>query len=207
MEKAYIEIFTGSRSAEKIEVLFNPAEYSIDKSNQFQSTSILGLSTPLSQFVSGNAETLTMDLFFDTYEKSEDVRIYTDKVVELLAIDKDLHAPPVCRFIWGKIPFKATVEKITRKFTMFLGDGTPVRATLNVTFKEYKTISEQLSDTPRQSADRTKFRIMKEDDNLWLMAEREYGDPGEWRRIAEANNIDNPRIMEIGRELKLPPLE
>lgn len=190
-----------------IEVMFNPAEYSIDKSNQFQSTPILGLSTPLTQFVSGNAETLTMDLFFDTYEKRESVAAYTDKLMSLIAIEEHLHAPPRCRFIWGRFNFKATVEKIIRKFTMFLEDGTPVRATLSITFKEYKTFSDQIGNPPRSSADRTKRRIFTEGDSLWLMAYREYGDPRKWRRIAEANNIDNPRIVETGRELKLPPFD
>ncbi len=134
--KAYIEPLNGS-STDKIEVLFNPAEYSIEKSNQFQSTPIVGLATPLTQFISGNARTLTMDLFFDTYEKGTDVRDHTKKVFSLLEIDSELHAPPLCQFVWGSIVLKATIEKISSKFTMFLGDGTPVRATLNVTFKEY----------------------------------------------------------------------
>jgi hypothetical protein len=144
LAKAYIQPLNGSNT-EKIEVLFNPAEYALEKSNQFQSTPIVGLSTPLTQFISGNARTLTMDLFFDTYEKGTDVRAHTAKVLSLLEIDAELHAPPLCQFIWGAIVLKATVEKITSKFTMFLGDGTPVRATLNVTFKEYATLTEQLN--------------------------------------------------------------
>lgn len=204
LSKAQIQIL---HSGQMIEVMFNPTEYTVDKGNQFQSTAILGLSTPLTQFVSGNAETLSMDLFLDTYEKGEDVRTYVEKMMTLVAIDKELHAPPVCQFVWGKFQFKATVEKITRKFTMFLGDGTPVRATLNVAFKEYKTISEQLADPFRHSSDRTKVRILNEGDSLWLLASREYGDPGEWRRIAAANDIDQPRTVEPGRELKVPPIE
>jgi len=209
MEKAYIQVLISNmeRPDETIEVLFNPGEYTLDKSNQFQSTAILGLSTPLTQFVSGNAETLTMDLFCDTYEKGEDVRTYVNKLMNLLYINKDLHAPPLCRFVWGKFQFKATVEKISRKFTLFLGDGTPVRATLNVTFKEYKTLSEQLTERPLQSADRTKIRLLTKGDSLWLMAHREYGDPGQWRRIAAAKDLEKPRLVKAGKELKLPPVD
>jgi hypothetical protein len=209
LQKAYIQILnsSGDEATERIEVMFNPSEYTLEKSNQFQSTPILGLSTPLTQFVSGNTQSLIMDLFFDSYEKRENVNIYTDKVLSLLSIDKELHAPPQCKFIWGHFHFKAIVEVITRKFTMFLNDGTPVRATLNVTFKEYKTLSEQINNPPLHSSDRTKMRTLKESDSMWLIADREYGDPGEWRRIAEANDIENPRTVEAGRELKLPPVE
>lgn len=191
-----------------IKVLFNPTEYSMEKSNQFQDTSLPGLSSPITQFVSGGAQTLSMELFFDTYtdEKGKDVRVYTDQITNLMRIDKDLHAPPICVFQWGKVQFKAVLERVSRRFTMFLADGTPVRAILNVTFKEYVTLEEQLKDPPRQSADRTKRRVVVQGDSLWLLAAREYGDPALWRLIARANGIDHPRRIAPGMELIIPPL-
>ena len=99
------------KNADPIKVLFNPAEYSIEQGNTFQSTSLPGLSSPVTQFVTGNADTLTMELYFDTYAKSsrhdssviqrEDVRKYTSQIANLMEIDPDLHAPPVCEFTWG----------------------------------------------------------------------------------------------------------
>jgi Contractile injection system tube protein/LysM domain len=207
LEKAFIKPLEGTRKDRRIEVLFNPGEYSIEKSNQYQSTSLPGVATPITQFVSGNASTLTLDLFFDSYEKGEDVRNYTNKFTDLLKIDSQLHAPPICEFHWGMLVFKATIEKISQKFTLFLDSGIPVRATLNTSFKEYKTITEQPQEEARQSADRTKQRILQEGDNLLLLANREYGDPSFWREIARANQIDNPRLVEIGRELIVPSLE
>ena len=208
LEKAFIQPLDekGNPKGDSVKVLFNPTEYSIEKSNQFQSTALSGLSTPITQFVSGNSQTLTMDLFFDSYEKREDVRNYTGRLAALLDIDRDLHAPPTCKFIWGKLEFKAVLERVTQRFTLFLDSGIPVRATLSVSFREYKTITEQLQSPPRQSADRTKHRVIKQGDSLWLIADREYGDPGLWRRIAKANRIDNPRILEVGKEIIIPPL-
>ena len=209
MEKALVQPLDekGNHKGEPVKVLFNPTEYSIEKSNQFQNTAIPGLQVPVTSFVSGNAATLNMDLFFDSYEKGTDVRNYSGKLTAMLDIDRGLHAPPVCKFIWGKLEFKAVLERVNQRFTMFLDSGIPVRATLSVTFREYKTIAEQLQSPPRQSADRTKQRVIKQGDSLWLLADREYGDLGLWRKIAEANNIDNPRILEAGREIIIPPLE
>lgn len=209
LEKAYIQPLNvdGSPKGGRIEVLFNPAEYSIEKGNQFAETPLLGLPTPIRQFTSGGAETLTLDLFFDTYERGEDVRLFTEKVAGLLSIDPELHAPPTVIFVWGRLNFKSVLEQVTKKFTMFLADGTPVRATLSVTFKEYKTIQEQLSARPLQSADRTTSRIVKEGDSLWLIAAQEYDDPFLWRPIAGKNEIDNPRLLATGLELTIPPLE
>jgi len=207
LEKAYLEPLGGKNKGTPFLVLFNPAEYSIQKGNQFAETPLLGLPTPIRQFTSGGAETLTLDLFFDTYEKGEDVRDHLDQIANLMNIDPELHAPPVLVFHWGKVEFKCVLEQVTKKFTMFLSDGTPVRATLSVTFKEYKTIQEQLPPGPPESADRTKRRIIKQGDSLWLVAAREYNDPRLWRPIADNNEIDNPRFLTPGMELAIPPLE
>lgn len=209
LEKAVIQPLDGNGRAagEPIKVLFNPNEYSIEESNQFQSTAVPGLSAPILQFVNGNGQTLTMELFFDSYEKREDVRNYTGSITALLNIDRKLHAPRTCKFIWGKLEFKAVLERVTQRFTMFLDSGIPVRATLNVTFKEYKTITEQFVRPEKESADKTKLRVIQQSDQLWMIADREYGDQASWRVIAEANQIDNPRILEAGQNIMLPPLE
>lgn len=213
LKKAFIKPLQGALKGREIAVLYNPTEYSVEKSNQYQMNALPGLANPVAQFVSGNADTLTMELLFDTYtdHQSEDVRNYTGLIARLLEIDSDTHAPPVCQFVWGDggghFSFNAIIERMTQKFTMFLDDGTPVRATLNLTLKEYRTVTEQLQDIKPQSADRTKRVVFKESDSLWLLAAREYNDPGRWRFIAEKNNLDNPRTVTIGRELIIPPLD
>jgi nucleoid-associated protein YgaU len=98
------------------------------------------------------------------------------------------------------------MERLTQRFTMFREDGVPVRATLNVTFKEYKTIAEQLAESRLESSDRTKRRVVAERDRLCLIAAIEYGDASAWRVIADENQIDNPRLLQPGQELRLPPL-
>jgi hypothetical protein len=205
---AFIEALQGTFKGQRAEVIFNPAEYSLEKGNQFASTPLPGLSNPIVSFVNGNADVLTMELFFDTYTNKEgsDVRDDTKKIARLLDIDPELHAPPPVRFVWGPIVFRAVIERLTQRFTMFREDGVPVRATLNVTFKEYKTIDEQLNEKPNQSSDWTKRRVLTQQDRLCLIAAIEYGDSAVWRTIADANGIDNPRRLQPGQEIILPPL-
>jgi hypothetical protein len=205
---ATIQALVGSFKDKEAKVLFNPAEYSLEKGNQYASAPLPGLSNPVLSFVSGDADTLTMELFFDTYTdlNSSDVRDETNKIAQLLDIDPDLHAPPPVQFVWGSLTFNAVIERLTQRFTMFREDGVPVRATLNVTFKEYKTIAQQLGISPLESSDWTKRRVLAEQDRLCLIAAAEYDDPAVWRVIADANEIDNPRVLEPGREIRLPPL-
>lgn len=209
LTKATVEVLAGSARGTVVEVLFNPTEYSVEHSASFGQTAPPGLDNPITQFVNGNAQVLTMDLFFDTYTDGggEDVSELTRQLTDLVHIDGELHAPPTVRFSWGVLLFDAVIEKARLKFTMFLADGTPVRATLAVTFTQYRTIQEQLEQPRRNSADKTKRRRAEGPDSLWLLADREYGDVAQWRVIARANRIDDPRRLTAGTVLVLPPLD
>ena len=208
LKKAFIQILDAQGMIkEEVPVLFNPTEYSMEKSNEFASVNIPGLESPMLQFSRGNLETLTMDLFFDSYEENKDVRTdYTTKITDLLKIDPDIHAPPILRFVWGSLNFTCVLSSVTKKFTMFRSDGIPVRATLSVTFNEYRT-EVSAKENPKKSSDRTKTYTIKQGDSLWAIAAREYGDPASWRPIADKNRIENPRLLEIGIEITIPPLE
>ncbi len=203
--------------------LFNPKELSVEKSNQFAEVNIPGLPSPVFQFVRGNARSVTMDLFFDTYELGTDVRIFTDRITGwdagsmfsklpdaakgLMDIDSDLHAPPICLFIWGAFIFQCIIERVSKRFTMFVPEGFPVRATLSVTLKEYREVDVQVKEISLQSSDLTNRWTVRQGDSLWSIAAREYGSPEDWRLIAEKNGIDNPRMLTPGRELVIPVKE
>lgn len=187
-------------------VLFNPEQYDLSKSIKYGSKDIAGLTTPVTQFASGQAETLSMDLFFDTTEQQIDVRLATEVLEELVEIDGDQHAPPKCRFVWGSLVFKAVVTQLDKSFTKFLPTGQPVRVKVSVTFREYRTPQEQRDAIPFFSADTASVREVTGDETLWLIADEEYGDPGKWRRIAEANDLENPRDLRPGQRLTVPEL-
>lgn len=191
---------------DEIPILFNPEAYDLSKSVKYGTTNIAGLTTPVTQFASGDAETLSMELFFDTSEQAIDVRTATELLDRLVTVNGDLHAPPRCRFVWGSLVFKAVVESMDKSFTKFLPTGQPVRARINVTFREYRTPTEQRNAEPRFSPDTTTVREVTGEETLWLIADEEYGDPGEWRRIAEANDLINPRDLRPGQTLVVPEL-
>lgn len=190
-----------------IVVRFNPTQYSLDHGNQIAEIGVPGLRAPILQYVRGNPRTLSMELLFDTYEERKDVRkLYTDRIYALLQIERSTHAPPICTFKWSGFEFRCVLERVGGRFTLFLGDGTPVRATLNVSFKEYIPVDKLVRDTPTESADHTKTYTVKLGDTLTSIAAAEYGSPAQWRAIAAANRIDNPRTLTPGRVLVIPPL-
>lgn len=218
LEKAFIEVLDGEDGGKRLPVLFNPAEYSLERNNAFKSTPIPGLATPLVQFVNGESATLSMDLFLDDLtdpngppEQSQGEVLSVEKrikqISKLLDIDRKLHAPPPVRFVWGPLRFDAVLEKIGTKVTLFRPDGTPARATLACSFKEYRPLSRQLDDPRRESSDKTKRRQLRGPDTIWLIADREYGDVRAWRVIAQATDVDDPRTLKAGDWLRVPPWE
>ena len=78
---------------------------------------------------------------------------------------------------------------------------------LSVSFKEYRTLRQLLEDPRRESADKTKRRVVVGRERLWWIAAREYDDANQWLRIALANDLDDPREIAPGDWLELPPIE
>jgi nucleoid-associated protein YgaU len=107
------------------------------------------------------------------------------------------------------LSFKAIVESVQQKFTLFNPEGIPLRATLSVTFREYKTLEQQISEMNLQSSDHTKRRVVQRGETLSAIAYQEYRDPQAWRHIADANRnlVANPRRLVPGTVLDIPPLD
>jgi nucleoid-associated protein YgaU len=189
-----------------IPVMFNPPEYQLQVTNQFAEVGIPGLGSSLLQFVKGSAQTLTMELFFDTTDEGVDVRVFTGLILNLTSLNSETHAPPRLLFVWGSLVFPCVLESVTQKFDYFNALGMPLRARLSVSLKGNDTLQDLLGGIQLLSADRTKQWLFKEGDTLQKIAAQEYGDPRQWRPIAIANNIDNPLTIPTGRSLKIPAL-
>jgi LysM repeat protein len=189
-----------------IPVMFNPPEYRIQRTNQFAEVGIPGLGSSLLQFVRGSAETLTMDLFFDTTDVGIDVTTITELVVDLTSVNAQTHAPPHLMFVWGALMFPCVLESVAQHFDYFNSLGMPLRATLTVTLKGSDALEDLISSIPLESADRTKGHVVTAGDTLQSIAAREYDDPRPWRLIAQASNIDNPLTIQPGLALSIPPL-
>jgi nucleoid-associated protein YgaU len=189
-------------------VEFNPTDLTFNKSAQIAEIAIPGLDAPILQFVRGQSETLKLELFFDVTDLGvADVRALTTPFYQLVKAQPRTHAPPRILFTWGAgLSFRAIVESVERKFTLFRPDGVPLRAQLVLSLREYKTLEEQLAELNLQSSDHTKERVVVEGETLASIAQGEFGDYREWRRIADANpDVFDPMSLRPGTVLRVPP--
>jgi nucleoid-associated protein YgaU len=207
-----------------IKVPFNPKDYSIGKSVQWPqqaysfSQSYDGRqadrkkNAPGLTFGGGESRVLSLELFFDTTEERNpfkvDVRNLTNQLVALTRIEPHQGRPPVCMVDWGHspaghnsdFPFTGVVSQLNQQFTLFRSDGTPVRASVSLSFTEYLDPEKDLRITDPEFT----TWMVRRGDTLSSIAGELYGDPGQWRQIAVTNNLDNPRTLVIGARLKVP---
>lgn len=208
--------------AEKIVVAFNPNSYSITKNVKWNppensatgSASATRLTdAPTLDFGGGESRQLSIELFFDITEPDKgqtDVRQDTDRIVRLTQINRNLEPkrPPTVKVTWGAattadFPFVGVISNLTQRFTLFKSTGEALRATLNVTFTEFLDPLMNL----RQTDPELTTRVVKRGDTLFNIAAEVYRDAALWRLIAEANRLDDPGRLEIGRRLTIPKLQ
>lgn len=206
------EIVKTTDRNKKVVCHFNPNELELTKNVNWVEKSDIGGNASELVFGGGKAENLTIPLLFDTTATGQDVRNEYKTLFEMALIDTSKKnaktgqgEPSMCMFQWGRfLSFTAVIEKITQKFILFKGDGTPLRAQVSVTFKQVDVATPAQNPTSRSEA--RKIWVVEEGQRLDWIAHQEYGNSAHWRHIAETNHLDNPFDLRTGQVLKLVPL-
>lgn len=198
--------------------MFNPSRLSVTRTVAWPTQEVTKRDTPEVHY-SGAIEpsTLNVELFLDSYDndlprgEKKSVREVTDRLIKLTQVIDEKHRPPVCRLTWGKMGnmkgfFQGVLENLALQFSLFMENGTPVRATATCTFKAWTPNEQDLKEQNLMSADVAKVWVVKRGQTLATIAMHEYGNPGKWRPIALANGIDNPMALDPGMVLVLPAL-
>ncbi len=201
-----------------IEVCFNPKEYALDKAVAWDSEKAFA-DAPQPEFTKPSAMSLSVTLQFDTYEERVSVREKYVKYIEALSMmrkqptkapsknDKKNYSPPVILFVWGRFTFKGVVESLSQKYTMFLADGTPVRAECGLKIRnviDLENGDDKNNKTQSQAAAATKSYPVQAKDRLDSIAAEQLGDASRWIEIAVLNDIDDPLTDIKGRTLQIP---
>lgn len=205
--------------SEAVVFQFNPTEFSVNRAIQWSEAQQKGANTSKLEFKGGQPAQVSLSLMFDTTDCGHDVRSeFTNALWKLAMVDpKNKNArskkaePPHVLFEWGKgqtlWTFEAVITQLNQKFTMFLADGTPVRSTVDLTLKQAKDVTSFPAQNPTSGGvEGQRVRVLVEGETLDRIAVEEYGDANQWRHLALANNVDDPRRLEPGQTLIVPPV-
>ncbi len=215
------------------EVLYNPESYTQQRTTQYAGVESVGGQVISSQFARSGLEILSFRLFFDSLSagsevggtvmdklkfslnsmlpsigKQIDVRKYTKQVTDLMLVHEDLHRPPYVNLSWSSLQFCGYLIQCNQNFIKFNERGIPVRAWLDCVFLETQSPQAlKMGNLVLNSPDTTKFHTVCQGESLWSMSVEAYGQPEEWRLIADANGLSNPRRLRSGERLRMPGLK
>lgn len=178
------------------------------------------------QFVGKGTTKLTVQLWFDVTsvlpkqnEATKDVRELTKKVAYFITPkpsqnNPDMYVPPAIRFLWGTFQFDGIVEGMDETLEMFSPTGVPLRASVQLSMSQQEiqfTIARPKNSQPSSGAGKTpsgaapgtrELTQAKSGSTLQGMA-ADKGKQGDWKAIAKANNIENPRKLKPGQMIDM----
>lgn len=224
MERAYLELLEppaggstanpGNEALGRIDFQFNPKELSLTKNAKWKREAQRNATkSGPPEFTGSDPSKLSLEMFFDATDTMGDkvVRAVEKLFSCCVPTEKSRLAkkgsPPWVRFHWGGMTsFPAYVSSVSAKYTLFTPSGTPVRALCTVTLEEIS--GEQGGQNPTSGALAARdLHTVVAGDTLASVAYRSYGDPGLWREIALANEVNDPMRLRPGSRLLIPALE
>lgn len=213
LQKATITI---SDTHEVIPCQFNPQDLSLTRTVTWDRNETPTLNSAVMEFRGSAPTTCKMNLIFDTTDTGGDVRAFTNQLMRLTLKGAGgpqrsgvFTSPPTVAFIWGKFQlFKAVITELQLTYTLFLPDGTPVRARAGVTFTQNDHDDDPKgAQNPTTRTEPRKIRLVQAGERLDTIANEEYGHPRYWRKLAEVNNLDHVEALHVGQVLIVPPLD
>ena len=217
------------KPGESINFTFNPSSYHITSTPHYKDVPHLTQDTEKKEFLGGVSRRLSATLIFDSYSDGDlfsnaeaalvtnmtlgvenKLKPITDKLKKLeqaAHVAGSQHKPPLVVFSWGNLNFKGIITELSIEYTMFSMEGKPIRATVQISIAEDKDPALAAKESPFESPDRTKTKVVVEGMSLWSIAWEEYDDCEKWREIARANNIMNPLDIRPGQLIRIPALD
>ncbi len=144
----------------KIKAQYNPNKVNVGKNVLWHSHPSSDGTADMLEFGNTKNRTLSLELFFDGNEGDTDskasaknssrpMNVEKKYVLPLIALtepDKKRPTgrggelawrPPMIMVAWGRMqPFRGVIESLSYDFTMFMPNGQPIRATVNMQVKE-----------------------------------------------------------------------
>jgi Contractile injection system tube protein len=133
-------------STDNIDFMYNPTELRFSRSMRTNPADGARTANGLPKVSFANPDPYSLSLsniMFDTYEEGTNVmNLYINKLRQSVAFTDSLKRPPVYIFTWGSQEYlKCFVTSLTYRLTMFLPDGTPVRAVVDLSLQEIDDVT------------------------------------------------------------------
>jgi hypothetical protein len=186
----------------------------------------------ITEWVGRDSMSLEIEFMFDTYAEREVLNrgLYIEDQIRdlerMAGIDEDDPEPPLLEITSNPeklIPHNAErashvkwfIESLTwdKDSIISLNSGNRVRAAGTAVITQFvedeilqQTVAQRRGNTtPKRGAKRKTYTVKKGDTLSKIAARKDvYGNGSQWRKIAKANHIRDPKHLKIGKKLKIP---
>lgn len=132
--KGYIK---NTKTGEMKEFIYNPESFSDSQGVKYQDIESPGSSYPLTQFVSGQAKKISLELFLYDKSGNNKVRKYIAFLEKFLPNGKNRFASPApLLFVFGSYIEKCVMENIDKEYLEFDTSLEPTRAKVKLSLKK-----------------------------------------------------------------------
>ncbi|HET6438801.1 MAG TPA: hypothetical protein VFG59_12105 [Anaeromyxobacter sp.] len=198
----------------QVSVQFNPETLKLTYANQLNTSGTgdqKGGAT--TQFVGAGTTKLAAQLWFDVSSQTgqsggaDDVRQLTKNVSFFISpktqADKKVIAPAL-RFQWGAFQFDGVMDSLEETFELFSPAGKPLRSSISFSMTQQKILRLDLPDASPlgPGAGTVPMTPAVAGQSLQSMV----GGAGtgvSWQAVAQANGIENPRLLQPGQLVRL----
>jgi nucleoid-associated protein YgaU len=111
--------------------------------------------------------------------------------------------PATLLFQWGPVFMQGWMTKCNISYERFHISGLPLRAKCQIEITEKHSVLPATNPTSGGLPGRQQHTVVA-GESLAGIATGAYGQPGQWRAVAEANGIDDPFAVRPGRAIYMP---
>ena len=221
LEKLKIFSFRDRRRsvlAATIEVMVNPPSFAVKYENALQKLQGMNSSGRSANYSQSRPREITLDLTIGEEDSCNPLfpglaKDLSTRVKEFrqscLEMDGETHEPRFLVIQWGKgelAGFACRLKSADINYTSFDRNGAPLRATVTTVFVEDIEETKRLKIEGKRSPDLTRTRTVKSGDTLPLLCKEVYGSSRYYLRVAEANQLNDFRVLTPGQDLIFPAL-
>lgn len=208
---AYSDNSYSGNGTGSITVQINPASYTHNHTVNYDNSTPQGAPGTSLKFKGIPPETISFEIYFDATGAIPNSTSSVKDQIDLLkktsfTYNGSIHEPNYLIISWGSLVFKCKLTSLNLTYSLFKGDGTPLRAKAAVNFEEAVDNQVIAKEANNESPDLTHFVIFKAGQSLSTLCYTYYKSPIYYLQVAQYNNLINFRDIKPGTKLYFPPI-
>jgi LysM repeat protein len=215
---AYTDANFTAKTGSPFTVWINPATYTQDLNIRYTNRQAPGSNGPSPEFNQVGQDNISFDLVFDTTgvipPPVAGTPLPANGVATLIAtfrklvltVNGKIHRPNYVMLSWAQLQFQCVLSRMKVNYTLFKPNGTPLRATVSVTFLGFASEKQLAQEAQLSSPDVSHLVTVVSGDTLPALSHRIYGSSLYYMQVAKHNNLTNFRRLTPGTQLVFPPL-